>query len=42
LNITSEMVKDLRVRTGAGMMDCKEALAAASGEFEKAIDYLRK
>jgi elongation factor Ts len=42
LNITSEMVKDLRVRTGAGMMDCKEALAAASGDFEKAIDYLRK
>jgi elongation factor Ts len=42
LNITSEMVKDLRVKTGAGMMDCKEALAAASGDFEKAIDYLRK
>jgi elongation factor Ts len=36
------MVKDLRVRTGAGMMDCKEALAAANGDFEKAIDYLRK
>lgn len=42
MNITSEMVKDLRVRTGAGMMDCKEALAAANGDFEKAIDYLRK
>jgi len=42
LNITSEMVKELRVKTGAGMMDCKEALAAASGDFEKAIDYLRK
>lgn len=36
------MVKKLRVKTGAGMMDCKEALAAASGDFEKAIDYLRK
>ena len=36
------MVKDLRVKTGAGMMDCKEALAAAGGDFEKAIDYLRK
>ena len=36
------MVKELRVKTGAGMMDCKEALAAASGDFEKAIDYLRK
>jgi elongation factor Ts len=42
LNITAEMVKALRVKTGAGMMDCKEALAAANGEFEKAIDYLRK
>jgi elongation factor Ts len=42
LNITSEMVKELRVKTGAGMMDCKEALAAAGGDFEKAIDYLRK
>jgi len=42
LNITSEMVKELRVKTGAGMMDCKEALAAADGDFEKAIDYLRK
>jgi elongation factor Ts len=42
LNITSEMVKELRVKTGAGMMDCKEALAAANGDFEKAIDYLRK
>ena len=42
MNITSEMVKELRVKTGAGMMDCKEALAAADGDFEKAIDYLRK
>ena len=42
MNITSEMVKELWVKTGAGMMDCKEALAAASGDFEKAIDYLRK
>lgn len=39
--ITSAMVKDLRIKTGAGMMDCKEALAAAEGDFEKAIDYLR-
>jgi len=36
------MVKDLRVKTGAGMMDCKEALTASDGELEKAIDYLRK
>lgn len=42
MNITSDMVKELRVKTGAGMMDCKEALAAAGGDFEKAIDYLRK
>jgi elongation factor Ts len=42
LDITSAMVKELRVKTGAGMMDCKEALSAADGDFEKAIDYLRK
>lgn len=42
MNITSAMVKDLRVKTGAGMMDCKEALTASDGELEKAIDYLRK
>ena len=42
MNITSDMVRELRVKTGAGMMDCKEALAAADGDFEKAIDYLRK
>jgi len=42
LDITSEMVKELRVKTGAGMMDCKEALKAENGDPEKAIDYLRK
>lgn len=42
MEITSAMVKDLRVKTGAGMMDCKEALAASNGDFDKAIDYLRK
>jgi elongation factor Ts len=42
LDITSAMVKELRVKTGAGMMDCKEALTAENGDFEKAIDYLRK
>jgi len=36
------MVKDLRTKTGAGMMDCKEALTAAAGDVEKAIEYLRK
>lgn len=42
MNITSAMVKELRVKTGAGMMDCKEALTASGGDFEKAIDHLRK
>jgi len=42
LDITSAMVKELRVKTGAGMMDCKEALTAENGDSEKAIDYLRK
>jgi len=42
LEISSAMVKELRVKTGAGMMDCKEALAAVEGDFEQAIDFLRK
>ena len=42
MDITSAMVKELRVKTGAGMMDCKEALTAENGDFEKAIDFLRK
>lgn len=42
MEISSAMVKELRVKTGAGMMDCKEALIAAEGDFEKAIDFLRK
>jgi len=41
LEITSTMVKELRAKTGAGMMDCKEALVATNGDFEKAIDFLR-
>jgi len=36
------MVKELRERTGAGMMDCKAALAETNGDVEKAIDFLRK
>jgi elongation factor Ts len=36
------MVKELRDKTAAGMMDCKEALTASGGDFDKAIDYLRK
>ncbi|MFN3591833.1 MAG: translation elongation factor Ts [Thermaurantiacus sp.] len=39
--ITAALVKALRERTGAGMMDCKKALAETGGDFEKAIDWLR-
>jgi elongation factor Ts len=42
MNITSAMVKELREKTGAGIMDCKEALTASSGSIEEAVDYLRK
>src|ERR1700755_2056304 len=41
-NITAQMVKDLRDKTGAGMMDCKAALAETSGDMEGAVDWLRK
>ena len=40
--ITAGMVKELRERTGAGMMDCKKALTETSGDMDKAIDYLRE
>ena len=40
--ITAEMVKTLRERTGAGMMDCKKALTETNGDMEKAVDYLRE
>lgn len=41
-NITASMVKELRERTGLGMMDCKKALAEADGDMDKAIEDLRK
>jgi elongation factor Ts len=41
-NITAGMVKDLRDKTGAGMMDCKAALGETNGDMEAAIDWLRK
>ena len=41
-NITASMVKELRDMTGAGMMDCKQALNEASGEMDAAVDWLRK
>ncbi|HLD99141.1 MAG TPA: translation elongation factor Ts [Bdellovibrionota bacterium] len=42
MEISASQVKELREKTGAGMMDCKKALSETSGDFEKAIDYLRK
>jgi elongation factor Ts len=41
-DISAAMVKELRERTGAGMMDCKKALAETGGDIEKAVDYLRE
>src|SRR5947208_489067 len=40
-NITAAMVKDLREKTGAGMMDCKAALNETTGDMEAAVDWLR-
>ncbi len=42
MTITASLVKDLRERTGVGMMECKKALAATNGDVEKAIEVLRK
>jgi len=42
MEITAEQVRQLREKTGAGMMDCKKALTEAGGEMEKAISYLRE
>ena len=40
--ITAQMVKELREKTGAGMMDCKKALTETNGDMEAAIDFLRE
>lgn len=42
MNIPSELIKNLRDKTQAGIMDCKEALQEAGGDLEKAVEYLRK
>ncbi len=42
MEVTSAMVKDLRERTGAGMMDCKKALLECDGDIDKSIAYLRE
>lgn len=40
--ITTEMIKQLREATGAGILDCRKALEQAGGDYEKAVDYLRE
>ncbi|MEE9159067.1 MAG: translation elongation factor Ts [Gammaproteobacteria bacterium] len=42
MNVTAAMVKELRETTGAGIMDCKEALTASNGSIQEAVDHLRK
>jgi elongation factor Ts len=42
VEVSANMVKELREKTGAGMMDCKKALAETAGDFQKALDYLRQ
>lgn len=42
MEVSASMIKDLREKTGAGMMDCKKALSETGGNFEKAVDYLRQ
>jgi len=42
LGITASMVKELRTKSGVGMMDCKKALIESNGDFGKAVEYLRK
>ena len=42
MDISASMVKDIREKTGAGMMDCKKALVETNGDMDKAIDYLRE
>jgi|TARA_B100001971_G_C18070348_1_gene472739 elongation factor Ts len=42
MSISAQVVKELREKTGAGMMDCKKALVDSKGDMEKAVDFLRK
>src|SRR5690554_5059827 len=42
VNVTAAMVKELREKTGAGMMDCKKALIEKNGDMDAAVDYLRE
>ena len=42
MEITTEMIKELRNATGAGILDCRKALTEAAGDYQKAVDYLRE
>ena len=42
MDITTDMIKELRAATGAGILDCRKALTEADGDFHKAVDYLRE
>ena len=42
MEITTEMIKELRAATGAGMLDCRKALQEAGGDYQKAVDFLRE
>lgn len=42
MEITTEMIKELRAATGAGVLDCRKALTEANGDYQKAVDYLRE
>ena len=42
MSVDAKLVKELREKTGAGMMDCKQALVKSSGDLDKAVDFLRK
>jgi len=42
MEITADMVKELRAATGAGVLDCRKALQGSNGDFEKAVDFLRE
>ncbi|MEW6287641.1 MAG: translation elongation factor Ts [Chloroflexota bacterium] len=42
MEITTEMIKELRAATNAGVMDCRQALTEANGDFQKAVDWLRE
>ena len=42
MNLTPTIIKELREKSGAGMMDCKKALVEAEGDLDSAVDFLRK